>query len=480
MQMNFEEFWEYYLDNKIFMISDDIIDMFKQPISDEVYEKYDLGGIIADFTGHFELANNYEQIELFGEVLKQNQPKLYNKEGVYIIEGLVRYYCFKGDAEKLKIQLQDYITDNFDFDLMLLSFKLTAYYQHAEIANKFLEQIYEEFINSPKLIEGASYDLDMFKLHYELERLFKNNMNKSTIDLSHFKKKMNKYGFELDESNFEQSIEICLFNDSNIPLKQLLKELKVTTDIYEEALGLRFFKYMLTKKCSFSTSRIIWYNHLEYFNKINTKKQLGRFVFQSKSFIKFLASKTGFLLDNRPDVAAILWGSEYINEFLYEQQLISEKNYIKHHKAIKEVKQAFKKANKRTLWKFSFVHLWSPPNNCTPEEQAAEKLAFEASYELEMDTSKIVAPNEYDQLIENESLESGLEDSFFEKPQPEIERTYEVISSGETYVNPNKIGRNEKVNVKYTDGTVKKAVKYKKVMHDVESGHCEIIEATLD
>ena len=40
----------------------------------------------------------------------------------------------------------------------------------------------------------------------------------------------------------------------------------------------------------------------------------------------------------------------------------------------------------------------------------------------------------------------------------------------------NKIGRNEKVDVKYTDGTVKKGIKYKKVQRDVETGKCEIID----
>jgi len=38
-----------------------------------------------------------------------------------------------------------------------------------------------------------------------------------------------------------------------------------------------------------------------------------------------------------------------------------------------------------------------------------------------------------------------------------------------------KIGRNDKVSVKYTDGKVLKEVKFKKVMKDVQSGKCELI-----
>jgi len=40
---------------------------------------------------------------------------------------------------------------------------------------------------------------------------------------------------------------------------------------------------------------------------------------------------------------------------------------------------------------------------------------------------------------------------------------------------PKKIGRNEKVDVKYEDGTVKKGIKYKKVKKDIDLGKCSII-----
>lgn len=40
---------------------------------------------------------------------------------------------------------------------------------------------------------------------------------------------------------------------------------------------------------------------------------------------------------------------------------------------------------------------------------------------------------------------------------------------------PKKVGRNEKVDVKYLDGTVKKGVKYKKVKRDIDLGKCAIL-----
>jgi preprotein translocase subunit SecA len=38
-----------------------------------------------------------------------------------------------------------------------------------------------------------------------------------------------------------------------------------------------------------------------------------------------------------------------------------------------------------------------------------------------------------------------------------------------------KIGRNEKVDVEYSDGTIKKGIKYKKVEKDIHDGKCELI-----
>lgn len=61
---------------------------------------------------------------------------------------------------------------------------------------------------------------------------------------------------------------------------------------------------------------------------------------------------------------------------------------------------------------------------------------------------------------------------------PKDKNTHEFISFlGQSYLNLEKIGRNEKVNVKYRDGKILNDVKYKKVINDVMNGDCEIMES---
>ena len=77
-------------------------------------------------------------------------------------------------------------------------------------------------------------------------------------------------------------------------------------------------------------------------------------------------------------------------------------------------------------------------------------------------------------MDDEESLKSFMDAQMF-KPMdlPESYKSYHQEPAQKDDLK--KIGRNDKVSVKYTDGKVLKEVKFKKVMKDVQSGKCELI-----
>lgn len=473
MDMDFKEFWDESCEKDALEYADTIIEVFNKPFADEIYKEYDVGDLLCEFADCHETANQYEKIEVFGEAVKQNHPKLYKKDGDYINNPLIQYYCFKDERDKLKIQFHDFVSREYHYDLLLNSIDLTLYYQHTELLNQIIDKIYNDVKNSPKLVQGAEYDLDYMKYHIELEQLYINEKNKANIDFSNFTTTLNDYNFEIENKHLNL-IEIALFNDSTLPLKQLLKDLKIKKMQLQDALIFRFLRFMYLKNCHFGVSYVIWYNHQNYFEEIDIKK-FENFFIKKDSFVKFLNSKNGFLMDKGPDLALILWGSHYINEFAYEEQLISEKKYRDQIEIIKDIKKDFKQQNKYYLWNYSFVHKWLPCACYSAEEWAAEKETFIASYDLTVVHEPIPAGN-LDDYLDEASLES-FQDSDESWDQEKVpEREYEIISSDEPYISEEKIGRNVKVDVLYTDGTVKEGVKFKKVMQDIENGACEITD----
>jgi len=454
--MDFNEFWKNYTSKDITTISDLVIETFNQKLPDNIEEEYDLGEIVAEFSGHHETAKKYDKIELFGEVLKNKQPDLYKKEGGYINEALIKYYCFTKDEDKLVTQIEDAITRDYNYDLLLESFKQLLYNQYIVHANGIIESEYDNVTKSLKLIQGAEFDFAIVKYYIELEELFLEKNDNSNIDLTLFKKKLSQYGFNFDDPYLKQ-LEMGLINNSVDKPLNLLKDLPADRSNLIGTLEMKFLRFMQKKNCPFPIGGMICYNLFQYFEDRNTKNWQNYFKFEIYSFKEFVNSKSSFLYNNTIEIVLLIWGSSYFLDFIYQSQIILESNYLIQKELIETIKNEFKEKNKHDLWEYNFIHEWKPDETTSLENWNIEKSKFEISYELE------ISQNEFNEL----KLKKLFGNSFL------IQK--DNISSSKPLINTNKIGRNEKVNVKYIDGTIQKNVKFKKVEDDIKNGKCEII-----
>jgi len=455
--MDIKEFWDNYLNKDITTITDLVIDFFNQELQESIGQEYELGEVITEFVGHHERAKKYDEIERFGEVIKNRQPKLYAKEGDFINEALIKYYCFKNDGEKLKEQVKAFISRDYDYDILLQGFNQLLYNQHVIQVNRIIEQEYENVKNSSKLIEGAEFDLAIVKYYIELEKIFSQHKEKKfDNEISLFRKKIYQYGFNFNDQYCKQ-IEIGLFNDSEVDILDLLKEFPKDRSYIMATIEMQFLKLMQSKNCPFPIGGMIWYNLFQYFEDHKARNWKNYFTFKKSSFNKFLNSRSGFFIDNRIETALLIWGSSYFVDFIYQNQIILNDKYLDQKKLLNELKNEFKESSKFDLWEYNFIHKWEREENTSLDEWKREIDEFESSYKLEFDHYEF-EESELDQLIE---------DLLFE----------EVHSNEITkpHVSLPKIGRNEKINVRYRDGTIKKDIKYKKVMNDIRSGDCEII-----
>ena len=453
--MDFEEFWKNYTSKDIITISDLVIEVFNQKLPNSIEEKYDLGEIITEFSGHHETAKKYDEIENFGEVLKNNQPNLYKKEGEYVNEALIKYYCFTKNEEKLKIQIEDAITREYDYDLLLKSIKQLQYNQYIDEVNKIIELEYRKVKESPKLIQGAEFDLAIIKYYIELEQLYKDQKDNSNFDLTSFIDKAGQYGFNFNH-DYCNHLEIGLFDNSTHVLEKLLMEFPNDRAYIMASLEMKFLKFMQLRKCSFPVGGMIWYKLFQYFEDRRTKSWQNYFKFDTNSFRTFINNLSGFLYRNTIEKALIIWGSSYFLDFIYQSQIILEGQYHDQKEIIERIKSEFKEINKHDLWEFSFIHKWAPDETTNLENWNTERNLFESSYELDIDQK------EFNKLKLNKLFGNSFHDQENHISSPKPIRT-------------KKIGRNEKVNVKYIDGTIKKDIKYKKIESDIKNGKCEII-----
>lgn len=463
--MDIEKLLDKFFEGDITKMSNEIIEFFEKEIPIEIKEKYDLGELIVEFIGHHETANKYEKIEKLCNTIKKNHKTLYEEDGDYFNESLVKYYIFKENSEKLTEQIEDYLNRNYNYDILLSSFDQLLLNNYSKLLDHIIESEFENVKNNKSLITGAEFKLAVNKYYLELEKLIETEGDKEKIDSSRFIEVARKYNFDIKED--ELKLE---FLKNGWSLEKMRTESKALVDQFpknKERLNYtlkRFFmKWMQNRKVSFAVSSHLWEQFWLYLDNRKTKNIESYFKIEKNSFSSYLSKKQGLLSDNRRYIILYLWGSEYILDFLKTIEILNDNNnYETQQIIINELKNEFKKSYKHYLWEMNYIHKWEPSKNENHEIWKKEAKEFIDSYDLEIN-DKQLSELKFDQLFGDSFLPNE------EIIEPKREKYVEVRTE-------KKIGRNEKVSVKYLDGSVKKNIKYKKVLNDLENGICELIK----
>lgn len=461
--MTFEEFWELYTSQDLRDLYDEIIAVFSETLSEEVHEEYDVGEVIIEFVGSYETAKKFDEIQALARILKEHNPQVYDEMHFYLNDALVKYYCYTRNTEALQEVIQEFLTQPLDYDVLLLNFYRLVYYQHQELANRIIEDKYEEVQASKNLMQGAEYDLAMVKQFMLLETMTEAVTDRvEEADWQQFKQAAGKYGFEFEEI-YRQNVEKGVLRPQALIERMqegFPKEEEKRTEIVS-ALSMTFSQAMKAHHMSFAISGIIW-NHLhDYWESQTAKNWQDFFRISEQKFEEFVHHKGGIIMDYRLDMALILWGSYYVLDFLHDQGLLTEQSYAAQQATLTRIKRKFMDGQKYSLWDYNFVHDWTPPRRINPEGWQSEKEAFAHSFTL-ISEYQALKDIDFPDLSVPENSTSSID-----APAPK------AINYMPASVD--KIGRNEKVSVRYEDGTVKKDIKYKKVADDLSAGRCELL-----
>ena len=78
-----------------------------------------------------------------------------------------------------------------------------------------------------------------------------------------------------------------------------------------------------------------------------------------------------------------LWGSVYLYDFLLSREIIADSMYRDIMKSVGALKKDVIKAFRKSLWKYDFVHRWTPPDSVSDDDFAAESELFAKTTETQ-------------------------------------------------------------------------------------------------
>ena len=465
--MEFKDFYDRYINEDITTITDVVKEAFSEPLSKAVYEEYDVAEVAMEFLGHHETAKKYQEIEDFYQLLMEHNQELFLENKEYYIEVLVKYHSSQGNQNKVLSYLQDLLSFGYqNYDILLLIIYYALFYGYTDKVDELIEHLYDKVKNDEELIEGATIDFTLFKFSIELEKLYQAQAKSSdTLNWEPFQEKMANYDFDLI-AEFRQAIEKGLLYVGDNVREDFLSTFPENKQAILGAVQLVFMKYIHQQGCAFVVSAMTWNALLEYWvgNEANTWETF--FQFEEERFTEFLQDQQGIMIDYRHMVANILWGSAYVVEFLRTIQVFDEASHQTQMQIIDAVKTLFKEANNVELWQYNFVLNWKAPNEVLATAQTQEKTLFADSFELtDEDQNEVHFGKLHDFLPKPSDIWGDGEMNLppIAPSKPKVERRTHHYK------------RNERVTVRYEDGTVKENVKFKTIQDDFELGECEVV-----
>lgn len=467
--MNFLDFWKKYESaTELISLVDDLILVLKQDLK-EYDEEYGIGETVFDFLNDMATANEYEKILELSRIFKEYHPKIYQDESTYINTMLITYGLYNEDKALIEESLKGYLSGNNTSGFMEKNLFSILYFGHPEIVNNVLEELTTDNLMEASLKtlkEGLRLETYL-SINEETNRESQSNV--THLDLPPFSEILESlvYSYKNGLSLFQEKY------GSRLPKNRKSRK------EYLWGVGLSFARSMESKGCPISISWSYWKDILEYYEQRKVSN-LGRyFKLDMKSYDKYLGAKWSLFRDSSPQIPLLLWLGSHFLDFQQSNGLIDDQEYKSQIKIINELKTSFKESFSSRLWAYRYIHNWSKSNYETDEYYGMEREQFINSFNIkEIPQRKPYFEIENPLLGTTQSKEIK-EDIPMNMNEVEVDKS--IASEKVEELKDNKveldhqIGRNERVNVEYSDGRVVESIKYKKVIRDLEKGLCKLV-----
>lgn len=359
----------------------------EEQLKSELIEQLDLGMLLVELIDELD-SNNLltDALELI-EKVQQNHPEFYAQEFQYLDTLRVKYYLFHNQPELVRSCLTQFKANPIrSIDQMMGVIDYLQYYGANDILVDLCNSIYIEVKKSSEIIRGTEDDLAGIILLDLLEKAYHKLQKGETADWESIADAVNQFDPENAQKWLSETRQILT---EKIEVNELFfagfkKQEQRSFNL--RALSMAFADYMAVRKqVGFISSLAIWSAVFRFLaDRELSNKELEHperyFSFTEKQLDEYLASLLkAFFSDRKSEVFAVLWGIPYIYELLHQQKVISEKVYETAIAGATALKPQIINYYGKQLWKFDFVHRWSPPDSISDSDFEKEASIFATS-----------------------------------------------------------------------------------------------------
>ena len=382
-----EEYWEKAFDQPALEIYEETMQLFSRELPDEFWKEYEWQDLMLDLFGELETAKEYQKLLDLLALLQEKQPKIYGELASYFDDFLIKYHLYHQNTKALQEPAARFAEDpNKDFDYYLKSLHLLAYYQQEALVERLTAPTtYQALEAAAEEDDDLGVELSGIRFYLELQNAFAHYQQRGSFEWENLIARMQAYDLELTPE-YVEALDTGLTTPLPEPaaLQQLFeKDLKTTLHQLEGY----FLQSMHSRGLGILTAGLVWEMLKEFWLLYNLRKnERGKllFTFAPADFRTFVKFKGVFgFMDMAADVAALLWGTQLVYDFLLACGLISEKMHEGMQHTLLEEKGLFMADYQTELWAYQFVvHSWPKPHSVEQAAWENEKEVFRRSYKI--------------------------------------------------------------------------------------------------
>jgi hypothetical protein len=366
-----------------------LMETLDQKLSEDFIENSGMVTYLLEMLDELDSRNLIDQMLSFIGAIQTKQPDLYRDKYLYFDSFLVKYYLYRDDKEKVAESLVRFMEDPVNgIDYMIPLLDHLQFYGYRDIAVRLCKRTYLPVMRSPELIPGAEYDLGYLIFVDIIGTAYQHIRSGEAVDWDALVKEAEKYGYGGGQKNAADIHDRLIGElEGGSAFAASFRDDREDS-IY--ALVWEFLKHMLDQKdMAFICSNHIINGVLEFLAERNPRSKESMspstyFVFSRRELDSYLAQMLGgFMSMQQARAIGILWGSVYLYDFLLSREIITDSMHRDIMETVGVLKKHVIKAFRKSLWKYDFVHRWTPPDSVPDDDFAAESELFSKTTEVQ-------------------------------------------------------------------------------------------------
>jgi hypothetical protein len=393
MELSFtdpDQWYEEYESASLKRRYDILMETLDQPLSRNFIEDVDLGMCLVSMMDELTSNNLITQTLAFIDRFQTKQPDFYEEEFQYFDNFLVVYYLYRDEKEKVAQALSRFMEDPASgIDQMIPLLDYLRFYECMDALMELCRKTYIPVQRSPEIIGSAEDDLGVVVFIDMVDKAYRIIRRGEIFDWTAFVRRAGKYGYTGGQEMAEEIKDYLTqeMEGGEAFIASFKRNRKETLN----ALVWAFLRYMLDQKnIGFVCSEHIMNGVLKFLGQRELRSQKSvspntYFGFSKNELDQYLGRLIGgFMSTQQAKAMGILWGIVYLYDFLSSKAAISDSIHRHVVKSVNSLKNDSIKVFRRTLWKYDFVHRWTPPDSVPNDRFAAESELFSKTIEMEV------------------------------------------------------------------------------------------------